>query len=248
QDPETISLAAFAAPASAAVVRCDPAGRMSAEFAQAGHYELQRASGRTQEFDIASLPAAQELAGPWELRFPPHWGAPDRITLETLVSWSHHPDPGVKFFSGLATYRKTFDLSESPAGSAGRRVYLDLGNVQVMARVTLNGRDLGVLWKPPYRLDITRAARRGSNTLEMAVANLWPNRMIGDEELPEDSQRNPNGTLKEWPAWVQAGKPSPTGRYTFTTWNLWKKDDPPVDSGLLGPVTLHWTQTARVRH
>ena len=67
---------------------------------------------------------------------------------------------------------------------------------------------------------------------------FWVNRMIGDENLPEDSSRNPDGTLKEWPAWVREGKPSPTGRYTFTSWRLWKGNDPLLESGLLGPVTL----------
>ena len=70
------------------------------------------------------------------------------------------------------------------------------------------------------------------------------NRQIGDEHLPEDSDRNANGTLKSWPQWVQEGKPSPTGRYTFTDWRLWKKDDPLVESGLLGPVTIQATINA----
>jgi hypothetical protein len=120
----------------------------------------------------------------------------------------------------------------------GRRLYLDLGNVQVMAQVKLNGRDLGLLWKPPFRVDITDAAKAGENSLEVKVVNLWPNRMIGDEQLPEDSDRNANGTLKKWPDWLQQGKPSPTGRFTFTSWRLWKKDSPPLESGLIGPVML----------
>ncbi|MBN2579089.1 MAG: hypothetical protein JXB10_08870, partial [Pirellulales bacterium] len=70
------------------------------------------------------------------------------------------------------------------------------------------------------------------------VVNLWINRMIGDEFLPEDSDRNPDGTLKSWPKWVLEGKSSPTGRYTFTTWRLWHKDDPLQPSGLLGPVRI----------
>jgi hypothetical protein len=108
----------------------------------------------------------------------------------------------------------------------------------VIAAVRLNGKDLGILWKPPYRVDVTGALKAGENTLEVKVTNLWANRMIGDEGLPEDSQRNPNGTLKEWPQWLLEGKPSPTGRYTFTAWRLWNKDDPLIESGLLGPVTL----------
>jgi hypothetical protein len=109
-----------------------------------------------------------------------------------------------------------------------------------MAELKINGKDLGILWKPPFRVDVTDTLRPGENSLEVKVVNLWINRMIGDEQLPEDSERNPNGTLKAWPKWVLEGKPSPTGRYTFTSWRLWKKDAPLVDSGLLGPVTLQF--------
>jgi len=118
------------------------------------------------------------------------------------------------------------------------RLDLDLGDVQVMARVKLNGKDLGTLWKPPFRVNITDVAKIGDNELEIQVVNLWPNRLIGDEQLPEDSERNANGTLKAWPQWLLDGQPSPTGRLTFTSWRLWKKDDALLPSGLLGPVML----------
>lgn len=107
-----------------------------------------------------------------------------------------------------------------------------------MARVALNGRDLGILWRPPYRVDVTDALRPGGNTFEVLVTNLWVNRMIGDEYLPEDSARNPDGTLAEWPDWLLEGQPGPTGRYTFTTWRMWSRNDPLQPSGLLGPVSL----------
>jgi hypothetical protein len=187
----------------------------------------------------------QEIAGPWEVQFPPNWGAPEKVTLEKLISWSDHRDQGVKYFSGTATYRKIFTFDQPL--SAKSQVHLDLGKVAVMAEVKLNGKDLGILWKPPYRVDITKALKAGENALEIKVVNLWINRMIGDEQLPEDSDRNPNGTLKSWPAWLDEGKPSPTGRFTFTSWRLWKKDDALVESGLLGPVMLHMTQNIEAR-
>jgi hypothetical protein len=147
----------------------------------------------------------------------------------------------VKYFSGTATYRKTF---AAPASfiARDRRLYLDLGRVEVMAGVRLNGKDLGVLWKEPYCVEVTGALKPGENALEVEVVNLWISRQIGDEQLPEDSERNPNGTLKRWPQWLQEGKPSPTGRYTFTSWRLWQKDSPLVESGLLGPVKLRAAQ------
>jgi hypothetical protein len=155
------------------------------------------------------------------------------VTFAKLADWSKHSAPGIKYYSGTATYSCRFSVSDLPS-----QVFLDLGRVEIMAEVRLNGRDLGTLWKPPYRVDVTGALRPGENTLELRVVNLWINRMIGDEQLPEDSDRQPNGTLKSWPPWLAAGQPSPTGRLTFTSWRLWKKDDPLVPSGLLGPVTL----------
>jgi hypothetical protein len=119
---------------------------------------------------------------------------------------------------------------------------LDLGKVAVMAEVKLNGRDLGILWKTPYRVDVTGVFRPGDNDLEVKVVNLWINRLIGDEQLPEDSERNGNGTLKRWPEWLVKDQPSPTGRFTFTSWRLWKKNDALVESGLIGPVTITATE------
>jgi hypothetical protein len=122
--------------------------------------------------------------------------------------------------------------------SLDRKFALDLGRVEVMAQVTLNGKDLGILWKTPYKVDITGAIQPGENSLEVKVVNLPINRQIGDEFLPEDSDRNPDGTLKSWPKWLLEGKSSPTGRYTFASWRLWHKTDPLQPSGLLGPVQI----------
>ncbi len=207
---------------------------------QPGRYELKTALGKTRAATIEALPPALELQGPWEVRFTPGWGAPEKVTFDTLTDWSKHADPGVKYFSGSATYRTTFNWTpaKSQISNLKSQIYLDLGKVAVMAQVKLNGKDLGLLWKPPFRVEITTAAQPGENALEVQVVNLWVNRMIGDEQLPDDSRRNPNGTLKEWPQWLQDGKPSPTGRHTFTSWRLWKKDSPLKESGLLGPVRL----------
>ena len=180
------------------------------------------------------------LHGPWEVVFQPNRGAPAHVTFDHLMPWNEHSDPGVKYFSGAATYRKSFHWVPTPAQGTDRkrRLFLDLGRVEVIAEVRLNGKDLGVLWKPPFRVEVTGALKSGENALEVEVVNLWVNRLIGDEQLPEDSDRKPDGTLKSWPPWVLAGKPSPTGRYTFTSWRLWKKNDALLESGLLGPVTL----------
>jgi hypothetical protein len=182
-----------------------------------GRYELKTAAGDSRAIEVPPLPQPLELRGPWKVRFQPGRGAPESLTFDTLSDWSKHADPGVKYFSGTATYTKTFTL---PPGLSGRdrRMELDLGNVQVMARVKLNGQDLGILWKPPFRADVTEATRSGDNAIEITVANLWPNRLIGDQSLPE-------------------GK-----RVASTTWNPFQKDTPLLESGLLGPVIVRTMQ------
>ena len=92
---------------------------------------------------------------------------------------------------------------------------------------------------------MTDAVQAGDNALEVKVTNLWPNRLIGDEQLPEDCKRHPRGNLAEWPKWLLEGKPSPTGRHTFTTWRLWTKDSPLLESGLLGPATIWVTESVQ---
>ncbi|MEY3894958.1 MAG: hypothetical protein RLZZ214_477 [Verrucomicrobiota bacterium] len=175
----------------------------------------------------------REIEGPWSLSFPADSGAPRSLQLDPLVSWSLHPDPKVRHFSGTAVYSNNFQVPEFKS-----RIVLDLGQVEIMARVKVNDQDLGILWKAPYQVDITSAVVPGANRLEIAVVNLWVNRLIGDQALAEDSERDKTGTLTAWPRWVLDGKPSPTGRRTFVTFPLWKKDSPLRDSGLLGPVVL----------
>lgn len=204
---------------------------------QPGAYSIQTGDGKSHQFEVGTIPGPVEIEGPWTVRFAPDSGAPQEITFEKLVSWSKHTDSGVKYFSGTGTYSRKFSVPGEMAGK-GRRAYLDLGRVEVMARVKVNGIDLGLLWKLPYRLEITSAIKAGENSLEISVVNLLPNRMIGDEELPDDSERRNDGTLKEWPKWLAEGKPSPTGRFTFGSWRLYRKGEGLQDSGLIGPVRL----------
>lgn len=195
-----------------------------------------RASGKARRLKV-TVPTAQEISGAWQVAFDPNWGGPAKATFDGLEDRSKRPEKGIKYYSGTANYRKTFRFKPSVKAE---RYYLDLGEVAVMASVKLNGNSLGILWKPPYRIDVTEALRKGDSLLELSVVNLWCNRQIGDEQLPEDSERNANGTLKLWPQWL--GKPSPMGRFTFSSWRLWKKNDPLVESGLLGPVKIFATR------
>ncbi len=202
-----------------------------------GHYVIVRASGKRTELNISTMPQCLEIAGPWSVTFPAGWGAPAEIQLENLIAWNKYPDAGVRYFSGTAEYQKEFDVP-AELMAPDRRIYLELGTVAVNARVTLNGHDMGILWRQPFTIDVTDVLHAGHNQLNIRVTNLWINRMIGDQQLPADSDRAPAGYLVEWPKWLLEGKPSPSGRFTFTTWQLWQKTDPLVESGLMGPVKL----------
>ena len=180
------------------------------------------------------------LSGPWDVSFDPARGGPERIVFEGLDDWSRRPEPGIKFYSGTAVYAKSFETPQAVMEAAKRgRVWLDLGKVENIASVRLNGRELGVVWCDPWRVEITDAIHRKGNRLEIRVANLWPNRLIGDEREPPDAEYATGGNLARWPDWLLKGEPRPSaGRLTFSTWKHYTEDSPLLPSGLLGPVTV----------
>ena len=181
------------------------------------------------EKNFLELKPVQKLSGAWEVAFDPKWGGPEKITFDTLQDWTTRPETGIKYYSGIATYRKNFSLTKVSAG----KTYLDLGVVHDMARVRLNGKDLGVVWCAPWRIEIASAIKAGDNELEIEVVNRWPNRMIGDQQ-PADA----NARTVACPPGFLGGKKIQTGRYTFTTHNSYKPQSPLLPSGLLGPVQL----------
>ncbi len=203
------------------------------------------------------------VTGAWDVSFPQGWDAPAQAVFPKLVSWSESRDAGIKYFSGTATYRKSFKLEvgsgKLEVGSPNQRIMLDLGEVKNFAEVTVNGKKFPVLWKPPFRVDITEAVKtasvqqQGVLDLEIRVTNLWPNRLIGDEVLCKPDcewlalprRGSFEYPIKEIPQWVKDGKPSPTGRRTFTTWRHWTKDDKPLPSGLVGPVVIRFGEMAK---
>jgi hypothetical protein len=163
-----------------------------------------------------------ELEGPWTVAFDPVWGGPAAVVFAQLTNWATHSETGIKYYSGTATYRKSFDLPKgtpSPqrnpqAATSQTKVYLDLGSVKELAEVRLNGRNLGVLWSQPFRVEITGLLKPDGNQLEIDVVNFWPNRIIGDQMLPSSQRR------------------------TRTNIRKLTRDTPLMDSGLLGPVRL----------
>ncbi len=158
----------------------------------------------------------QNIEGAWNMSFDNNWGGPESIVFPNLVDWSTHDISGIKYYSGTATYTKTFDMVSL---NENQRLYLDLGEVHELARVTLNGVDLGIAWSKPYRVNITSHIKAKGNTLEIDVVNLWPNRLIGDTFFPEEEQ------------------------FTKTNIRKFTKATELLPSGLIGPVKILTTKT-----
>jgi hypothetical protein len=163
------------------------------------------------------LPAPVALEGEWSVRFESGRGAPDRLTLPTLASWTEHSDPGVRFFSGTARYQKTFTV---PAGwkAADRRAHLDLGRLWTIGEAWLNGKPLGILWTDPFEVDCTEALREGPNDLVVEITNTWHNRLVGDAKRPAGERI------------TRTNVPASSGR-------PWAQLDL-LESGLFGPVRV----------
>lgn len=184
---------------------------ISAKIWMPGDYSFKTANGRTGKLSIPNIPADHAINNPWKITFPKDCGAPESITMDSLVDWTQHSDPGVKYFSGSANYQNTFHLTEISKNP----IILDLGTVKEVAVVRVNGKEAGTLWKEPYQIDISAFAKAGENQLEIQVTNTWNNRLVGDSSLkPEERITRTN----------LAHKFSPKS--------------PLLSSGLLGPVVI----------
>ncbi len=159
------------------------------------------------------LTKKMEITGPWNVRFDAKWGGPADIVFGQLQDWSKSTIDGIKYYSGTAIYSKTIDIP-SRLLADHKELYLDLGKVMVIGTVKVNGKQMGCAWTEPYRVAISSALRPGRNTIEVEVANLWPNRLIGDAGLPKDK------------------------RYTNSNVS-YDKSAPLLSSGLLGPVAIY---------
>ena len=169
------------------------------------------------ESNFPRLVQAQNLTGPWEVAFDPAWGGPTNAEFAELSSWTQRPEAGIKYYSGTATYHKTFDLPEGSNNKA-QKLFLDLGNVKEVAEVRLNGQKLGILWCSPWRVDISKAVKATGNVLEIDVINLWANRVIGDLAQPKENRF--------------------TKTHDAFRFDMLTKTTTPIESGLLGPVTI----------
>ncbi|MCP4313388.1 MAG: hypothetical protein GY790_19190 [Bacteroidetes bacterium] len=194
--------------------------------------------------NFPGLETLKTIEGEWEVQFDPEWGGPEeRVKFTSLVDWTDRPEEGIKYYSGTATYYKSFDFPGLPSGTP---LYLDLGRFDNVAEVRLNGQNLGVVWCAPWHVEITDVIKAGGNQLEIDIISVWANRLIGDEQLPADCEyskgtQHRTGTwrmLQRFPPWFDGNEPRTSGRYTFPTCNHWTKDSPLLPAGLLGPVTI----------
>lgn len=191
-------------------------------FWDAGAVDLTGKSKATEQLknDVTS----QSIEGAWQLRFPEKWGAPATVTLPKLISWTESEQLGVKYFSGTATYEKTFQFATAVDSLRNERVFLDLGNVSEIADVWLNDKHLGIGWAAPYRFDVTKWLKKGENHLKVEVANTWSNRLTGDA-ITGEKFTSTNMAIG----------------YKGTPW----KQVPLIASGLLGPVIINTVKTTR---
>lgn len=184
-----------------------------------------------------------DVGGSWTVHFDPAWGGPGSIEFENLEDWTTRKEPGIKYYSGTAFYKKIVKID---AVRAGAHIYLDLGTVKHLVEVTVNGKYLGVVWAAPWHIEVTGIIHSGDNFLEIACTNVWANRLIGDEQEPADliwemgdPEMKGGYFLKEFPDWFLEKRERPSrGRYMFTTWNYFTKDSQLEPPRLIGPVRL----------
>ncbi|GHT36276.1 hypothetical protein FACS189427_07570 [Planctomycetales bacterium] len=193
-----------------------------------GKYKLTTNTGKEQQF-TAALPKPLELNGDWEVRFDPKWGGPEKTVFKELILWNNHSDPVVKYYSGRAVYVKKFVLNKEQLGIPSR---LSVNAAHNVARVKVNGKELGILWTFPRILDIASACKEGENLLEIEVVNCWANRLIGDAGLPKEKRFTKTNLYL-----VPDRK---TADWTCKVFQGFAADDNLLMSGLLGPVVIEF--------
>jgi hypothetical protein len=162
--------------------------------------------------------------------------------MDTLVDFSKHTNPSIKYFAGTATYTKTFTINSNDIQPSVKWI-LNLGVVNDIVVVFVNNKKVGTLWYPPYSIDVSNFLQQGDNEVKIEVTNNWVNRLIGDEQEPADfewgSDRGDKGhAMKAYPDWFIKNQSRPSKRKAFSIWYYNRKDSPLQPAGLVGPVEL----------
>ncbi|MCK5210313.1 MAG: hypothetical protein KAQ79_19895, partial [Cyclobacteriaceae bacterium] len=199
-------------------------GQFRAHVTEPGDFELTWSDGEKSLVKVENTIAEQPISGSWELSFDTAWGGPEKVSIDELKSWTEFSDEGIKYYSGTATYNKSFSISKKEIKN--KKLLLDLGNVQEMTSIKINGQQMPVKWSAPFVFDITKHVKAGINNLEVEVVNMWPNRLILDGRLPEEK------------------------RLTMTNVSKFETEDAEKylrASGLLGPVKVRFFKNVALR-
>ncbi len=228
----------------------DEDNNLVVEVYENGNYKALVNDSENWNINVNDIPNPVEIKGNWEINFREQDFYKATIQTDKLFDWTTHETEQIKHYSGTAIYKTTF-IIEKGLLKSDRQFQINLGEVNVIAKVLVNGKDVGVSWIAPHALNITTALKEGENTLEIQVTNQWTNRLIGDEKLPNQTgyvvkRGSPGfgdsefrGKFKKMPEWYRNNQPLPEGpRSTFSAYSFQKATDKLLPSGLLGPVTI----------
>lgn len=203
-------------------------------FTEVGEYKLTASDGTTEDVTINDSASRHESTGAWSVCFPEDMKGPGDVTFDELIWWNKSDQDGIKYFSGMAVYEKEIDIPERIAGG-DYRVTLDLGELEKVARVHLNGQNVGIVWTVPATIDITDAVKAGPNKLKVEVANTWANRLVGDAKVPPAERITKTNVTRLPNPWSYPMKDIPNERLDL------------MNSGLKGPVSITAAKMKKLR-
>lgn len=185
-----------------------------------GNYEIITSDSEAIKFAVNNIPNETLIEGEWKISFMKNWGAPKSITINELRPLTKFTEEGVKYYSGISTYEIEFNISNESIGE-NKKIFIDFGKLWLLGEVFVNEKSLGYVWKEPYQIEITSAAKSGLNKLKIEIANTWANRLIGDALNLDKKQYTKTNII---------------GYETYK--NIpWAKEKL-ISSGLFGPVKL----------
>ena len=227
----------------------DTENKLQMQVTKNGNYSTLVNNAEKWNLKVDDIPSLLAINGNWEIHFKAEDFYQATLKTDSLFDWISHGTEQIKHYSGTANYNTTFDIKKGFL-KADQKYQLDLGEVNVIAKVILNGKDVGLSWIAPHNFNIGSALKEGKNSLEIQVTNQWTNRLIGDEKLPNQTNYDvrrknlgfgPENFSKEhkMPEWFRKNQALPEGpRKTFSAYSFQKATDALLPSGLLGPITI----------